>query len=112
MVTHEVTPTLKVEQGNITANPHRDIIKYVVFDRYGSNQIARGFLAGTGIKRGAWASTLNWECYQPTVIGADDEEMATAFNRLLEIKSLDKQYSSTMNSSQTSYFPTSPKDMQ
>ena len=86
MVTHEVTPTLKVEGGNIIADPLQDIIKYVVFDRYGSNRIARGFLAGTGIQHGAWASTLNWECYQPTVIGADDEEMATAFNRLLEIK--------------------------
>ena len=86
MVTHEVTPTLKVEQGHIIADPLQDIIKYVVFDRYGSNRIARGFLAGTGIQRGAWASTLNWECYQPTVIGANEEEMATAFNRLIEIR--------------------------
>ena len=86
MVTHEVTPTLKIEQGNINADPIQDIIKYVVFDRYGSNRIARGFLAGTGIGHGAWASTLNWECYQPTVIGCSEEEMATAFNRLLEIK--------------------------
>ncbi|MEA1923128.1 MAG: adenine deaminase C-terminal domain-containing protein [Pseudomonadota bacterium] len=86
MVTHEVTPTLKIEQGNILADPLQDIIKYVVFDRYGSKRIARGFLAGTGIQRGAWASTLNWECYQPTVIGCNEEEMACAFNRLLEIK--------------------------
>ncbi len=85
MVTHEVTPTLKIEQGNILADPLQGIIKYVVFDRYGSNRIARGFLADTGIQHGAWASTLNWECYQPTVIGCSNEEMATAFNRLLEI---------------------------
>ncbi len=86
MVTHEVTPTLKIEQGNISADPAQDIVKYVVFDRYGSNRIARGFLAGTGIEHGAWASTLNWECYQPTVIGCSEEEMAAAFNRLLEIR--------------------------
>ena len=86
MVTREVTPTLKIEQGNIIADPVQDVIKYVVFDRYGSNRIARGFLAGTGIQHGAWASTLNWECYQPTVIGCNEKEMAIAFNRLLEIK--------------------------
>jgi len=86
MVTHEEQVTLPIREGNILADAQQDVIKYVVFDRYGSGRISRGFLAGTGIRRGAWASTLNWECYQPTVIGLDEEEMAAACNRLLEIK--------------------------
>ncbi len=85
MVTHAVTATLKVEKGNIAADSDQDIIKYVVFDRYGSKRCGHGFLAGTGIREGAWASTLNWECYQPTVIGCNEVEMAAAFNHLLKM---------------------------
>ncbi len=86
MVTHEEIVTLPVENGNIRAVPEQSILKYVVINRYGRQHLSRGFLAGTGIRRGAIASTLNWEAYQPTVYGASEEEMSTAFNRLLEIR--------------------------
>ncbi|RLB64918.1 MAG: hypothetical protein DRH04_11015 [Deltaproteobacteria bacterium] len=86
MVTHEEIVTLPVENGNIRPVPEQSILKYVVVNRYGRQRLSRGFLAGTGIRRGAVASTLNWEAYQPTVYGASDEEMSTAFNRLLEIR--------------------------
>lgn len=86
MVTHEEIIKLRVEDGNIRAIPEESILKYVIINRYGKQRLSRGFLAGTGICRGAVASTLNWEAYQPTVFGASEAEMALAFNRLLEIK--------------------------
>lgn len=86
MVTHEEIIKLPVEDGNIRTIPEESILKYVIINRYGKQRLSRGFLAGTGISRGAMASTLNWEAYQPTVFGASEAEMALAFNRLLEIK--------------------------
>jgi adenine deaminase len=86
MVTHEEIIKVPVENGNIMAIPEESILKYVVINRYGEQRLSRSFLAGTGICRGAVASTLNWEAYQPTVFGASEAEMSLAFNRLLEIK--------------------------
>ena len=86
MVTHEEIIRLPVENGNIRAVPEQSILKYVVVNRHGRQRLSRGFLTGTGIRRGAVASTLNWEAYQPTVYGAGEEEMSAAFNRLLEIR--------------------------
>ncbi|MCK4378728.1 MAG: hypothetical protein KAW01_05265, partial [Deltaproteobacteria bacterium] len=86
MVTHEEIIKLPVKNGNIRAIPEESILKYVIINRYGKQRLSRGFLAGTGICRGAVASTLNWEAYQPTVFGASEAEMSLAFNRLLEIK--------------------------
>ncbi|HDJ29320.1 MAG TPA: adenine deaminase [Proteobacteria bacterium] len=86
MVTHEEIIKLPVENGNIRTIPEESILKYVIINRYGEQRLNRGFLAGTGIYRGAFASTLNWEAYQPTVFGASEAEMSLAFNRLLEIK--------------------------
>ncbi|MBN2332532.1 MAG: adenine deaminase [Deltaproteobacteria bacterium] len=86
MVTHEERVTLPVIDGNIVPDPQHSILKYAIVNRHGRQTISIGFLAGTGIRRGAVASTLNWEAYQPTVYGASEAEMATAFNRLLELQ--------------------------
>ncbi|MBN2232477.1 MAG: adenine deaminase [Deltaproteobacteria bacterium] len=85
MVTFEEIVELPVQEGNILPDGKRSILKYAVINRYGEPHMGRGFLAGTGICRGAVASTLNWEAYQPTVYGATEAEMATAVNRLIEL---------------------------
>jgi adenine deaminase len=85
MVTHEEIVTLPVQDGNILPDGEGSILKYAVINRYGEPHLGRGFLAGTGIRRGAVASTLNWEAYQPTAYGATEAEMATALNRLIAL---------------------------
>ena len=55
------------------------------FERYGKNgNRAYGFVAGTGIKRGAMASTLSHDHHNLMVMGHDKNDMALAANTVIE----------------------------
>jgi adenine deaminase len=74
--------------GNQTTNDFaRDIIKISVLERHGRNgNMATAFVQGFGLKKGAIASTVGHDSHNICVVGADDEDMAVAANRLSEIK--------------------------
>ncbi len=63
-----------------------DFLFYAVFDRYGNNNSAFSYLIGTGITTGAFATTLNWDCFQLAVFGKQIEDMAAAANRVIEMQ--------------------------
>jgi adenine deaminase len=64
-----------------------DVLKVTVIERHGKNgNIGRGFVRGFGLKRGAIASSVGHDSHNITVIGATDEDMAVAVNRLIELK--------------------------
>jgi adenine deaminase len=64
----------------------RDILKVSVIERHGKNgNHANGFVQGFGLKRGAIASTVGHDSHNICVVGASDEDMAVAANRLSEI---------------------------
>src|SRR5690606_3991052 len=50
-----------------------------------NGNIARSFAKGFGLKRGAIASSVGHDSHNITVVGATDEDMATAVNRLIEL---------------------------
>ncbi|MCP1200801.1 adenine deaminase [Notoacmeibacter sp. MSK16QG-6] len=77
-------PTL----GNQTGiDLERDILKIAVIERHGKNgDIGKGFVQGFGLKKGAIASTVGHDSHNLCVIGASDEDMAVAANRLRELK--------------------------
>ena len=63
-----------------------DVLKVAVIERHGKNgNIGRGFVRGFGLKRGAIASSVGHDSHNITVIGATDEDMAVAVNRLIEL---------------------------
>ena len=63
-----------------------DVIKVAVIERHGKNgNIGRAFVTGFGLKRGAIASSVGHDSHNITVVGADDEDMAAAVNRLIEL---------------------------
>ena len=63
-----------------------DIIKVAVIERHGRNRnIAAAFVTGFGLKRGAIASSVGHDSHNITVVGATDEEMAVAVNRLIAL---------------------------
>jgi adenine deaminase len=74
--------------GNQTTNDFtNDILKISVIERHGKNgNMATGFVQGFGLKKGAIASTVGHDCHNICVVGASDEDMATAVNRLSDIK--------------------------
>ncbi|MCB1446094.1 MAG: adenine deaminase [Rhizobiaceae bacterium] len=74
-------------RGNETAvDLVNDILKVTVIERHGRNgNIATAFVQGFGLKKGAIASTVGHDSHNICVVGANDEDMAIAANRLSEI---------------------------
>ncbi|MCO6185375.1 adenine deaminase [Rhizobium sp. L1K21] len=77
---------LPVVGNETTADFERDILKVAVVERHGKNgNHANGFVQGFGLKRGAIASTVGHDSHNICVVGASDEDMAVAVNRLSDI---------------------------
>ncbi|HFE45077.1 MAG TPA: adenine deaminase, partial [Nannocystis exedens] len=69
------------------ADPEQDILKVCVLARYGTNQnIGRGFVRGFGLRRGALASSVGHDSHNVCVVGACDDDMVLAVNRLIELQ--------------------------
>ena len=65
----------------------QDVLKVAVIERHGINgNIGRAFVRGFGLKRGAIASSVGHDSHNITVIGATDEDMALAVNRLIQLR--------------------------
>ncbi len=75
-------------KGNVRiADPAADIAKVAVVARHGHNRnIGKGFVTGFGLQRGAIASSVAHDAHNICVVGVDDDDMATAVNRLIELK--------------------------
>ncbi len=77
---------LPVDGNQTTADFERDILKVAVIERHGKNgNHANGFVQGFGLKRGAIASTVGHDSHNICVVGANEDDMALAVNRLAEL---------------------------
>ncbi|QCO17852.1 adenine deaminase (plasmid) [Azospirillum brasilense] len=86
-----ITAHLRLEvparNGKLVADPDRDILKICVFARHGTNQnVGRGFASGFQFREGALASSVGHDSHNICVVGASDEDMAIAVNRLIELQ--------------------------
>ncbi len=64
----------------------RDILKAVVVERYGKGNIGKAYVRGFGLKRGAIAQTIAHDAHNIVAVGASDEEICRAVNRVIEIQ--------------------------
>ena len=84
-ITQELQAELETQSGNLIPSPEQDIIKMAVICKYERRpQHARGFVHGLGMGEGALATSLIWDTCNILVVGATEQEMAFAVNRLLE----------------------------
>jgi adenine deaminase len=66
--------------------PAADLAKIAVIERHlGTGRIGRGFVRGSGLQRGALASTVAHDAHNIIVIGMNEEDMAQAVTRLGEL---------------------------
>jgi adenine deaminase len=66
--------------------PSDDLAKIAVVERHlGTGRIGRGYVQGSGLKRGALASTVSHDAHNIIVIGIDEADMARAVERLGEL---------------------------
>ena len=86
VVTDDIVKRVPASGNMRHADPATDVAKVAVVERHGKNgNIARAFVTGFGLKRGAIASTVGHDSHNICVIGVSDEDMAVAVNRLREL---------------------------
>lgn len=87
LLSSETTVSPPVADGELEADPDRDLLKATLFDRHpeGNGGGFTGFLTGVGLERGAAATSLTWERTGVLVVGVDEGAMARAAERIDEL---------------------------
>ena len=86
VVTESLAREPLVVDGHAVSDPGRDLVKIAVVERHlGTGRIGLAFLSGSGLQRGALASTVAHDAHNLVVVGANDEDMAFAVGRLAEV---------------------------
>jgi adenine deaminase len=86
VVTESVVREVRVEDGLALADPERDLAKIAVVERHlATGRVGIGFLVGSGLRRGALASTVAHDAHNIVVVGMSDRDVAFAVERLVEI---------------------------
>ena len=72
--------------GHLYSNPDKDILKIVVVNRYHPAPVAKSFIRGFGLKRGAIASSVAHDSHNIVAVGVDDESICRAINAIIAQK--------------------------
>ncbi|MBW1781917.1 MAG: adenine deaminase [Deltaproteobacteria bacterium] len=87
LVTREGKVPAVAVGGELLADPENDLCKCVFIERAsGRSERFVGFVRGWGQKRGAVATSLCWDCAGLIAIGTNDQDLAAAINRVIEIQ--------------------------
>ncbi|KAF0675365.1 adenine deaminase [Profundibacterium mesophilum] len=87
IITEHLREEIVVSDGDKRPDPARDLARIAVIERHGHNgNIARGFVRGFGLERGAIASSICHDHHNIVCAGVDYADMALAANRLGEIE--------------------------
>ncbi len=87
IITEHLTMSLPFTEGVRSADLAQDALKVAVVARHGINRnIGVGFVHGFGLAAGAIASSVGHDSHNICVVGANDDDMAIAANRLGEIE--------------------------
>ena len=85
--TRHLIEEVDVKDGEVAADPKRDIALVAVVERHkASGNIGRGLLKGFGLKEGAIASTIAHDSHNLIVLGMNPIDMATAANEVARVK--------------------------
>ncbi|MGI5882932.1 MAG: adenine deaminase C-terminal domain-containing protein [Dethiobacteria bacterium] len=87
LVTKESFHTVLPRAGMIEADTGRDLLKVssIDFQSRTAKQFV-GLIKGHGLKKGAIATSMAWDLTNIVVVGADEEDMALAVNRIVEMQ--------------------------
>lgn len=84
LITECTHADLDVSDGCVQSNLERDILKITVVNRYKQTDVSCAFITGSGLKRGAIASSVAHDSHNVIAIGADDKSLSQAVNTLIE----------------------------
>jgi adenine deaminase len=85
VLTKKLVMELKAENGEIKADPTKDLAKIAVIERHhATGKFAVGLVSGLGLKQGVLASTVAHDSHNLMVVGVDDNLMAEAVNKIAQ----------------------------
>ena len=86
VVTESLVDRPTVEDGFAVADPARDLAKIAVIERHlATGRVGVGFVRGSGLQRGALASTVAHDAHNLVVLGMSDSDMLAAVARAVEL---------------------------
>ena len=86
VVTESLVERPTVEDGCAIADPERDLAKIAVVERHlATGRVGVGFVRGSGLLRGALASTVAHDAHNLVVLGVSDDDMLAAVARAAEL---------------------------
>jgi adenine deaminase len=86
VVTNSLEEEPAVVDGAAIADRARDLAKIAVIERHlGTGRVGLGFVGGSGLSRGALASTVAHDAHNIVVVGMADADMVQAVQRLGEL---------------------------
>lgn len=86
ILTREVIVTPRVENGEVVADPDRDLAKLAVIERHGrAGRMGVGLVQGFGLRRGAIASTVGHDSHNLLIAGVSDADMLAAARLVAEM---------------------------
>ncbi len=87
IITYREEANLELGEKGLMPDIEKDVVKVAVIERHGKNgNIGRSFVTGFGLKMGAIASSVGHDSHNITVIGANNEDMALAANKVIDMR--------------------------
>jgi adenine deaminase len=87
LITEHLVCDLPMRDGEVIAEPERDIAKIAVIERHlATGNVGLGLVKGLGLLRGAMASTIAHDSHNLVVVGMDDASMMTAIQAVIEMR--------------------------
>jgi adenine deaminase len=86
LITGNGVETPLVREGEVVADPERDLAKIAVIERHhGTGRVGLGLVRGFGLESGAFASTVAHDAHNLVVVGVDDGDMALCAARAQQL---------------------------
>jgi adenine deaminase len=87
LVSKEVHLDVPAKGGAIAADPANDLLKLAAVDRRISpGKMFTGLIRGFGLQKGAFAASSAWDTADIVAVGAADEDLAAAVNRIAALQ--------------------------
>ena len=87
IINHEADAWMEIREGEIAADPSRDLLKLSVVERYGKNgRVCSALVHGFGLEHGALASSVSHDHHNIVVVGTNDRDMLAAVQELQRLQ--------------------------
>jgi adenine deaminase len=87
IVTERIVERPTVRDGEVVADPSRDLAKLVVVERHhATGNVGVGLVRGFGLQRGALGSTVGHDAHNIVVIGTNDDDIRAAIDALVALE--------------------------